>query len=89
MKSLAICGAQRCEDGTKGGCVSGCVSMKKLDEIKDASWWSIESAENYVTPRASSSAFITELERFEESKGTNPIRDFKQRVRNCIATFCF
>uniref|UniRef100_A0A9J2Q136 phospholipase A2 n=1 Tax=Ascaris lumbricoides TaxID=6252 RepID=A0A9J2Q136_ASCLU len=79
LKSLAICGAQRCEDGTKGGCVSGCVSMKKLDEIKDASWWSIESAENYVTPRASSSAFITELERFEESKGTNPIRDFKQR----------
>ncbi|VDK42742.1 unnamed protein product [Anisakis simplex] len=89
LKSLAICGALRCDITTKSGCVSGCVNMKRLDEIKDASWWGIECADAYTnlnvlhssstTSRSASSTFITDLEHCEQSNSTNLIRDFKQK----------
>lgn len=81
MKSLAICGARRCENGRKSGCVSGCVNVKKLDEMKDASWLSIESAENYVVPRTGSAAFVDDLDVSVKVQTTvNSIHDFKQKV---------
>lgn len=83
MKSLAICGARRCESGGKSGCVSGCVNGKKLDEMKDASWLLIESAENYIIPRTGSSAFMDDMETSVDVKVSNSIEDFKQKVCSC------
>ncbi|MCP9266140.1 hypothetical protein DINM_021623 [Dirofilaria immitis] len=80
VKSLAICGARRCESGGKSGCVSGCVNGKKLDEMKDASWSLIESAENYIIPRTGSSAFMDDLETSVDVKISNSIQDFKQKM---------
>uniref|UniRef100_A0A158Q7B4 phospholipase A2 n=1 Tax=Elaeophora elaphi TaxID=1147741 RepID=A0A158Q7B4_9BILA len=80
VKSLAICGARRCESGGKSGCVSGCVNGKKLDEMKDASWSLIESAENYIIPRTGSSAFMDDLETSVDVKVSNSIQDFKQKM---------
>lgn len=80
VKSLAICGARRCESGGKSGCVSGCVNGKKLDEIKDVSWSLIESAENYVIPRTGNSAFMDDVEASVDVKVSNSIQDFKQTV---------
>ncbi|VBB28938.1 unnamed protein product [Acanthocheilonema viteae] len=79
VKSLAICGARRCESGGKSGCVSGCVNGKKLDEMKDASWSLIESAESYIIPRTGSSAFVDDLETSIDVKVSNSIQDFKQK----------
>ncbi|KAK6110191.1 Ankyrin repeats (3 copies) family protein [Brugia pahangi] len=79
VKSLAICGARRCDSGGKSGCVSGCVNGKKLDEMKDASWSLIESAENYMIPRTGSSAFMDDLETSVDVEVSNSIQDFKQK----------
>lgn len=80
VKSLAICGARRCERGGKSGCVSGCVNGKKLDEMKDVSWSLIESAENYIIPRTGSTAFMDDLETSVDVKVCNSVQDFKQKV---------
>uniref|UniRef100_A0A8R1TV84 phospholipase A2 n=1 Tax=Onchocerca volvulus TaxID=6282 RepID=A0A8R1TV84_ONCVO len=79
VKSLAICGARRCERGGKSGCVSGCVNGKKLDEMKDVSWSLIESAENYIIPRTGSTAFMDDLETSVDVKVCNSVQDFKQK----------
>ncbi|VDN07642.1 unnamed protein product [Thelazia callipaeda] len=80
VRSLAICGARRCDSGGKSGCVSGCVNGKKLDEMKDASWSLIETAENYLIPRTGSSALTCDFEMSIEYENDNPIQNFKQKV---------
>lgn len=79
MKTLSICGAERCEF-VRSGCVSGCANTQKINEMKDASWYAVEGASSCFAPASFDTASLNDYEINTKIDSGDFVNDYLREV---------